>query len=495
MRRILASAVTVLGVAACSVESTEPAAPPVQAASQPIINGVADDTMPAAVFVYNGSGGCTGALFKVDRDNDLAWVLTAAHCVLDENQNPAPAQFVMFTKDYATDPNTVQVSAVRSVYDTRYNSNDSYDFAVVTLQGLPGGDVLPTPLALSSGSDGLRQGDTVTSYGFGVTGFDGQNNPKENSRRNRLQKQIYNLDSVDITYAQSSSGVCFGDSGGPVVASNGKIVGVHSRVGSEGSNPCNGTGISARLSSGLSFVNGVVAADLANLPTPVAACDRCQRNADYGDSICKTKRDKCTGDSDCFALLTCLGAAKSNSASQKCYSDHPDSLGMLYDYASCPCNDLCASECSGTASCKSWAEVKCGAYEPAASARKCAQANCCSELDAASANKAAYVCLQDEDGSGCAGNAAYEAAVQCLEEKCPDGSSSGNASSGGGGGDDDDSGDDDATTPAKKKTTTTTKGCAVAAPGGSPVQQLPASAAVLVGLGVIATLRRKRAAA
>lgn len=495
MRTFLALAL-MGSVAACATEGAAPVPAPVQA-TQPIINGTADTTFPAAVFVYNGTGGCTGTLFKVDRANDLAWVLTAAHCVLNEDQTAlAPAELIIIGNDYEQDPNAVPVKAIRSKFDTRYQSSDEYDFAVVTLQGLPGDDVLPAPIPLTAASDGLAEGQTVTSYGFGTTGFSG-GQPVANSVRHRLTKQIADLNSADITYSQPSSGICYGDSGGPVISAAGKVVGVHSRVGSAGSNPCNGEGISARLSNGLSFVNGVVAADLADLPTPIPACDRCVQNSEYGDSVCRTKRGNCTTDADCNALLDCL---TTNNGGQKCYTDHPDSVGLLYEYASCACNDVCTSECSGNSTCQGWADVKCGAHQVAASQRACARERCCAELDAASANKAAYKCLQEDDGTACEGNAAYEAAAACMQDNCASGSSSGTGGSSGSGGDDD-SGDDDATgddddtagTKKKKTTTTTTSGCAVDAPASGAA--VPNAAVVLVGLGLIAALRRKRAVA
>lgn len=505
MRSILASALTGsagIVLVACATGGTEPETTPAPIqATQSIINGAVDTTFPAAVFVYNGTGGCTGTLFKVDRENDLAWVLTAAHCVLNADQTAlAPADLIIVANDYERDPNAASVRAVRSVLDQRYlEQGQEYDFAVVTLQGLPGDDVLPAPIPLTGANDGLSVGQTVTSYGFGTTGISGGGEPAANSVRHRLQKQIVALDGADIIYSQQTSGICYGDSGGPVISAAGKIVGVHSRVGSPGSNPCNGEGVSARLSNGLAFVNGVVNADRANLPTPVPACDRCVQNSEYGNTVCRAKRDNCTGDADCKALYDCLGTANGgSSAAQKCYAAHPDSTGVLYEYASCACNDLCTDVCSADSTCQGWADAKCGAHQVLASDRACAQQNCCAQLDAASANKAAYVCLQNEGGAGCDGNAAYQAAAECMQDNCVAGSSSGNGASSGGGGDDssddDAAGDDAPATGGKKnKTTTTTSGCAAQAP--APSSSVPNAAAVFVGLGMLAALRRKRAAA
>lgn len=517
MRKFLASAVTLTflsaSLAACMTDTVEPTpvpAPASETTRQPIVNGSADTTTDAAVFVYSETGGCTGALFKVDRARDLAWVLTAAHCVLDQNQqNLVVPEGVVITKDYASDPNSIFIQAVRAEYDPRYNNSDAYDFGVVTLQGIPDDAVLPPLLPLTGSPDGLAQGQTVTSVGFGVTNAQGD---AENSQRNRISKPIAALDSTDITYNQSSSGICYGDSGGPVISAAGKVVGVHSRVGQGGSGPCNGTGISARLTAGLSWVNSIVSADQGSPPAALAECDRCVRNSDYGDTVCRQKRDKCNDDSDCSALLTCLNQAQSDSAQTACLNAHPESQGAIIDYLSCACLDQCADACATNSNCQSWGNVKCGNIDYG-TMKQCAEASCCEQMDKAAADRKAAACLTDENETGCDDNTIYTDVIACLQEACgetPNGSSSGGSSSGGksssgasgssegdddsddDSSDDDSEGDDESSSGSSGKSSAEDGGgCSVSATGGASNGGAPL-AGLLLGLGLITAARKRR---
>lgn len=509
MRTFLASTITLAGfaacLAACSTDLDETTPPTTQQAEQPIVNGSADTTTGAAVFVYSETGGCTGALFKVDRSRDLAWVLTAAHCVLNQQQTQLVVpQGVVITKDYATDPDSIFIEAVRATYDQRYNSSDQYDFAVVTLRGIPDDAVLPPLLELTGASDGLATGQTVTSIGFGVTNAAGT---QENSRRNRISKPIAALNSIDITYNQSQSGICYGDSGGPVISQSGKVVGVHSRVGQSGSGPCNGTGISARLTGALSWVNGVVSSDQSSPPAGISECDRCSRNADYGDTVCRQKRDACQSNADCRSVLDCLADARTQSAQTACINSKPNAAGAIYDYYSCACLDLCTDVCQSDSNCQGWAANKCGAINYG-DVKECAEANCCEEMDAVSADPQGYGCMTGSITSGCEGNSKVQAIYSCMEDACGgiDGTSSsggksssssgGRSSSGDGDGDDDDNGDGDengssSSSGSSKKKKSDEGGCTVASVGANG-SAFPGGAGALLGLGLIAAARRKR---
>ncbi|RYZ62493.1 MAG: trypsin-like serine protease, partial [Proteobacteria bacterium] len=135
MRTLFASAFTLVAFTACAATDdagTPTGSPAPAVASQAIINGSPDTSTPAAVFVYADNFGCTGSLFKVDRQRDLAWVLTAAHCVQDQSGNPVVPNGVVITTDYNTDPNLIFMQAIRAEHDPRYNGDDRYDVGVIT---------------------------------------------------------------------------------------------------------------------------------------------------------------------------------------------------------------------------------------------------------------------------------------------------------------------------------------------------------------------------
>ncbi|RYZ57434.1 MAG: trypsin-like serine protease, partial [Proteobacteria bacterium] len=254
-----------------------------------------------------------------------------------------------------------------------------------------------------------------------------------NSTRRTVSMTVAQLDSIDIVYKQSTKGICSGDSGGPIVA-GGKVVGIHSRVqGQSQQQLCNGTAYSVRVSAVLPFIDGVVASDVASPPAAVDSCDRCVRNSDYGDTVCRQKRDRCTANADCGKLLTCLQEAGASSSKQSaCFTANPKAQGMLFDYYACSCNDLCTAECSTNASCQDWAEQKCGSIGLGDLA-SCVESTCCTEMDEAAADPVAFACLTGSSTAGCASNALFVAANACIEA-CDTGASSssgGKASSSG----------------------------------------------------------------
>lgn len=475
--------------AACGAEDvTEPEVQaPVAQVEQPIIGG-ADDNAAAnngVVAVFADGGACTGTVFRID--GNVTWVLTAAHCIGDSMQ-------VRTGPDY--DSELDSFSAV-GVQDARYgdgNQPENYPFDVGVVRV---NSAIPvTPIALADAADGLAVGATVTSYGYGTTiGY----NQGNNSQRHTITRPIAGLTATNIVYDQSDeTGICAGDSGGPVVSGSGaarRLVGVHSNVGNQGGGePCFGQANSVRVSSRFDFIDAVV--NGTPLPQP-SACQVCSSDA-AGSSTCNQKRTRCINDDACSALAQCLQGADTNGAVNTCIAQNPEGVGPYIDFAECGCADVCADQCVGDSACSGVA--KCGiAYTGVAGTTltKCIEENCCAEADAASADGEGYVCLgSDTPAASCASNAKYAAYKACMDANCEkSGSSSSGGSSGSSGGDDDVADDDtgetsssSSGTPKKKTTTTTTSGCAVSDAGGSA----PGGAGLGLVLGAAALLRARR---
>ena len=456
-----AGLVVFAGVAACGVESSAPSEAPVESAEQPIIGGDFDNTTQAAVAVGLAAPGtldvygvCTGSLIKVDYANDVAYVLTAAHCASGDVQ----AVDVRIGNDWRA-PDVI-LPAAQVTVDENYagfGEEGHYDFAVIALRNLPQG--LPTPLKLPSASDGLSVGDNLYITGYGNTVGYGDPNGRTRRRKGKTQK-IQERDTTRIIMSQPNGGLCDGDSGGPAIKNGDTVVGVASYVGGD-SEACHGIGVSARVSSGLGFINSVLT---GQAPPPPDACFVCRTQAQAA-AVCAQKNTACENNNDCAALLGCLQAAQSSADQDSCLSAHPGGVGPLIDWFDCPCADACAAECGNYDECKNTA--KCGIAYQAGSYNNCMESKCCAEMDAAGADSLGYRCLTANlEPAGCSSNAAYQALKNCSKQKCEStrGSSSGGkgGSSGSSGSEEEEPEEEEEAeeeAPAKKKAKQEESGC------------------------------------
>lgn len=422
MRRMSIFSVGSLGLVVSLSACAEPETAPSAQQQQPILNGAVDSAAAndAVVLLHlAGGGGCTGTVFKIE--NDVSYILTAAHCT--------PARRAQVGSDM-TDPVDL-FDVASSTADVRYGDGESfdatqYDIAVLRVNA----NMNVTPIALAGASDGLSTGANVKSYGYGRTlGYQVED---DNTDRRVVDRPVAALDRVTIQYDQSDeTGICAGDSGGPVVFGAGaerRVVGVHSNVAnSSGQEECHGIANSVRVSSRLDFVNAV----LDGTPLPqLSACQSCTRNS---TARCERKWDTCRSDGDCRSLLQCLQSASTVAAQNECYEEEPLGVGPLNDYLECTCADACPTECAEDASCTD--VPACGIrFTGSGGTRytRCIEANCCDEADAASADGLGYVCLNDPTAEGCADNAKFQALEACSLEKCaaerPGGGSSSSSS-------------------------------------------------------------------
>lgn len=189
------------------------------------------------------SGICTGSLLPGNV------VLTAAHCVDDNKMG------IVFSTNWECSGKNTQVRAVvQKAVHPQANNGDSVpnDLALLKFSGdVPSGY---TPFQLPNSHAHVRQSEKMVMVGYGRTGFS-----KDNDLKLRITSKVAQSDQ---TYAyltkdnkeilvveQKDTGVCKGDSGGPlIVVRQGvpQVVGVTSRV----ANPdapesalCSGVGV------------------------------------------------------------------------------------------------------------------------------------------------------------------------------------------------------------------------------------------------------------
>lgn len=180
-----------------------------------------------------GQGGCTGALI------DLEYVLTAAHCLLNDSGNDASDVRVFIDVPAANGLSIERELDVRDFEvhpDYRRNFNPASSQVRVDDIGLIRLDELPHVLTDTLQVGTPQNGNAVSVFGYGW--FAQRGVPDENLRT--LDGRITDLDgcvgnSICIDPDDDDQGTCIGDSGGPAIRpGTDLIVGVVSGAGTGG---------------------------------------------------------------------------------------------------------------------------------------------------------------------------------------------------------------------------------------------------------------------
>ncbi len=154
----------------------------------------------------NNIGYCTGTMITSNK------VITAAHCFDDVTS--ASIQI----GDNSNSLRTIYASTVY-IHPDYSNGNDSGDLTDIAIMELDSNAGLPV-LPILLGKD-LEDGDIVSVFGYGQ---DDSGDISSTLKSGEMKLSDVSSNSVQALYEGPGSNVCFGDSGGPMLAThNGQI--------------------------------------------------------------------------------------------------------------------------------------------------------------------------------------------------------------------------------------------------------------------------------
>lgn len=286
---------------------------PPRSRSSAIVNGAAEsgfDAVGALVWAapldYRGAF-CTAALI------DPQWVLTAAHCLVEQEGLVVRPQVVSFMVGTdargfgGPDAGTLYAAAsfhLHPDYETVY---DRSDIALVRL-AQPVHDVVPLTVNAS-----MLQvvGEGATYVGFGAT----EGLTKTGGGLKRSTQVPFSAVVGDVYFSEyNGSSVCFGDSGGPAlmdVAGQLRVVGVNSAVGGCNpdadpdcpADPCQRGMVITRTDVFASWVAEELGAPPPDCRVDGSVCvcgAACTADGSCDNGVCQTD--------DCEAIYACLRA-------------------------------------------------------------------------------------------------------------------------------------------------------------------------------------------
>jgi hypothetical protein len=378
------------------------------ASSSPIISGTVDNIDTAVVAIISTSSTnatlCSGTIIKVDPNNHIGWVLTAAHCIV-----PAPT-VVLQAADYSAS-DAIRYYVIDYGADSRYEQGGSpaqpFDVAVLRIGGV---DAATPVMPIASRDDGLDIGSQVKAIGFGRTTLL-EAGTDTNTKRMTTPLVVANITSLQIGYDLAERGICEGDSGGPdLVTQNGlpTVVGIHSFIAGD----CNGTGASTRVSGNLDFIEAEL-----TMPLPDRTCSACAAIAMSGNQECAQITTACLANPDCAAFYTCPGATTNASDRASCLQKFPAAQGPVTASSECPCNRSCADVCASAPACTD--VPTCGETLPLGACGSCMQSTCCQQVLDCQADSTCHLCLTEGDQDpSCQSNGARKALAACAIPSC-----------------------------------------------------------------------------
>lgn len=390
-------------------------------ATQPIIGG-SPDTQHQAVVAWLHNGKCTATIIDVVGGNGYA--LTAAHCVNGTSGNLRQGD------DHAS-PNAIY-PVVEIVIHPDYSDSGStgdgkssaWDFAMLRFTGATA--ATPSIAAITKAQDNISVGSQLDIIGYGQTENGGT------TIRRHVVKPVVGLSDVMLNYDQTSSGMCFGDSGGPNLYQVGNaeyVAGVNAAVQN---NNCTGISRAGRVSAiNATFVQPFINGGSFGTQT----CGECtDAHTQVANGDCLPELVTCFDDTDCEAWIDCRNGCTNAACVVQCDQMHPAGKALYDDVIGCLCS-TCNTECAGDTLCQE--PPACYLTIGPDDCQTCYEGACCLE---------AATCAGDQDcvncasaifpGPNCQNVQPWVDFVGCTQNSCGDvcSFSTGEIGMGGGGG-------------------------------------------------------------
>jgi len=302
---IISALVLAASLGACDPVDT-PTAATLSAGPDEIVNGTncTSSTCPAAVgALTSGYAYCSGTLI------DASWVLTAAHCaaVWSSSDHFLIGNNESSGTEYATDD-----AYIHPDYDPDLIIND---IALIHLSSpMSSAVATPIPINATALTDAI-EGELALYVGFGTTGWDAG----DSGIRRYASMEVFRLGEIEYSsrYADTNTGICSGDSGGPGLydfGSGNRVIGVNSTVSGTGGDECEGYYNDTRVDAYAQWINGYLGDPIPDCNDDIGLCvcnDACGTDGLCDNSACVTD--------DCGDTYACLAACADPSAA--CASD------------------------------------------------------------------------------------------------------------------------------------------------------------------------------
>jgi MYXO-CTERM domain-containing protein len=404
------------------------------------------DTGVVGLIIDHGSSGtssCSGSLVAPNV------VITARHCVASLPAGSITCGSTNFGATYAA--NKIYV------YNATTYTAQTFEYTVKEVRVPPASGVCGNDFAILILNQNFvtSQAKLLTpliyeppyaTLAYSAVGY-GNSCPTCQDSQTRRRRDNLKVDCVGScgypSYADNKEwwgdvGVCSGDSGGPALDGQGRVIGVASRAGTEA-----GQCVASIYQRVDSFKDMVIKAAIdgaasGNYAPPAWSgaggggtggsapdCNTCSNQAVVPGMPCDTAWSNCTGSQDCVNYLNCLDKCTDGACEVACYNNNLNGAHLYGAVGDCICGPGCAVPCA--AGCT---PPQCGwtMSDPCGS---CFKSGCCNEGDACSKTQACVdlvMCINPCKTQACvntclskfpAGAAVYNPWMDCLEAKCP----------------------------------------------------------------------------